>query len=415
MVSFIEKWSAQVHEARARSLELIADLKAEELQVPYLPTVNLFLWEVCHLAHFFDFWVLRQGRDCAGRGGLEGRVDQLFDSTCIEHEHRWRLDVPGREECLDYVLGVRDRVLELIEKGVEDPGLRYLIEYSVYHEDMHAEALSYTRQALGYCLPQLGVARHTPAAAAPVVGDAYFEGGVLELGAVRDSGFCFDNEKWAHPVEVAPFCMAKSAVSEGEWQEFVEDDGYGRRDLWSTAGWAWVQAVQAEQPLYWRRSKGGHLERRHFDAWSAIDPDRVMVHIAWFEAEAFACWAGRRLPTEAEWEFAAGDWAGAPAAFDWCAGGPVDTNAFSESATPEGCRQMMGNVWEWTSSTFVPYKGFEADMYADFSQSSFHTRKVLRGGSWATRSRLMRPSLRNFYQPSRRDIFAGLRTCALKA
>ena len=172
-----------------------------------------------------------------------------------------------------------------------------------------------------------------------------------------------------------------------------------------------VQAVQAELPLYWRRTPSGDFERRHFDQWLAIDASRAMQHVSWYEADAFARWAGRRLPTEAEWEMAAADWNGEQASFDWRGGGPADVNAFAGTDTPQGCRQMMGNVWEWTSSTFAPYPGFVADMYEDYSQTSFHTRKVLRGGSWATRSRMMRPSLRNFFQLSRRDVYSGLRTC----
>jgi iron(II)-dependent oxidoreductase len=404
--------SEHVRDARARSLELITDLCDAELSVPYLPTINPLLWEVCHAAYFQEYWVLRRG---AGREPLRPDSDALFDSITIAHEDRWNLAVPDREECLAYVTVVRDGVLELLEKGVEDERVRYFIEYSVYHEDMHTEAITCTRQALGCALPELDVATGIEASTEAARGDAPIEGGTHLLGARRGSGFCFDNEKWAHPVEVKPFRISKTAVSEGELAAFVGDSGYTRPELWSEEGWAWVRAEKVELPLYWRRSPSGEFERRHFDRWSAIDPTRAMQHLSWYEADAFARWAGRRLPTEAEWEMAAATRNAETACFDWRGGGPVDVNAFAGADTPEGCRQMMGNVWEWTSTTFAPYPDFVPDMYEDYSQTSFHTRKVLRGGSWATRARTMRPSLRNFFQPSRRDVFSGLRTCALDA
>ncbi len=408
MSGLIGSSSECVREARARSLEMIEDLCDAELEVPYLPTINPPLWEICHLAYFQEYWVLRRGAD---RSPLRPDMDARFDSVTVAHEDRWRLPMPDREECLAYVSEVRDGVLELLEEEREDERLRYYIEYSVHHEYMHTEALTYTRQALGYSLPNLSVPNGIEASTGAASGDALIEGGVHLLGSQRDSEFCFDNEKWAHPVEVKPFRISKAAVSEGELAAFIDDSGYTRHELWSEEGWAWVQAVQAELPLYWRRTPSGDFERRHFDQWLAIDASRAMQHVSWYEADAFARWAGRRLPTEAEWEMAAADWNGEQASFDWRGGGPADVNAFAGTDTPQGCRQMMGNVWEWTSSTFAPYPGFVADMYEDYSQTSFHTRKVLRGGSWATRSRMMRPSLRNFFQLSRRDVYSGLRTC----
>jgi iron(II)-dependent oxidoreductase len=397
-----EQLAEQVIDARARSLELVADLSDAQLEVPLVATINPILWELCHLTYFQELWVLRRG---AGQEPARPDVDALFDSIAIGHETRWRLPMPSRAQALAYVRGVRDRVLALLERGV-DQRLRYLITYAIFHEDMHAEALTYTRQTLGYPPPRLGLPRGTIQTNGEARGDVELAGGPFLLGAPRECEFCFDNEKWAHQVEVAPFAIARCAVTEGEFEAFVRERGYERRELWSELGWRWRESLGAELPLYWRRA-GAQLERRWFDRWIPIDPARAMCHVCWYEAEAFCRWAKRRLPTEAEWEFAAIHAASGPANLDWSAMGPVAANA----GTGEGCRQMIGNVWEWTATTFAPYPGFVADMYEDYSQTSFHTRKVLRGGCWATRARLIRPTWRNFFQPARRDVFAGFRTC----
>lgn len=413
-----EQLAQWVPEARARSLELIADLDDEALTVPYLPTINPLLWELCHLAHFQEFWILREG---AGQEPWQPDVDQLFDSIHIAHETRWRLPMPSRRDALAYVEGVRDRVMAVVDGGLENgvhDRLRYLITYSVFHEDMHTEALTYTRQTLGYPAPQIDMPRHqapsdTLASATPEEDksvDIDFAGGEFQLGAAPETEFCFDNEKWAHPVSVEPFAMARTAITEGQFAAFILDGGYDRRSLWSPVGWAAVQAEGSTLPVYWRRAGKG-FERRHFDEWLPIESGRAMIHVSWYEADAWCRWAKRRLPTEAEWEFAASLREGGVVErnLDWSAMGPANVHAGEDA----GCRQLIGNVWEWTSSTFRPYPGFTPDMYEDYSQSSFETRKVLRGGCWATRERLISNTWRNYFQPTRRDVFAGFRTCAL--
>ena len=400
----------QVAEARARSLELIQDLEDAELVVPYVSTINPLLWELCHLAYFQELWVLR---DAAGHKPLREDADKLFDSITIGHEERWRLPIPDREACLEYVQAVSDGVLDLLHRDTLDERGRYLTEYSIYHEDMHAEALTYARQTLGYSLPSLDVPQSSGETERDVIGDAEIPGQTIELGAQPGVPFCFDNEKWAHPVEVREFAISCAAVSEGEFAAFVEDEGYARREMWTAEGWSWLQSTGSRMPVYWRRDMEERLECRDFDRWRPLDSSRAVQHVSWYEADAYARWAGRRLPTEPEWELAARGSKTAHANFDWRARGAVDVNAFGHADSDFGCRQMMGNVWEWTSTTFVPYPGFVADMYEDYSQTSFHTRKVLRGGAWPTRSRMMRTTLRNYFQPSRRDVFAGIRTCAL--
>jgi iron(II)-dependent oxidoreductase len=245
------------------------------------------------------------------------------------------------------------------------------------------------------------------------------------LGAVPgEAPFVFDNEKWAHPVRLEPFAIARAAVSQREFLEFVEEAGYRRPELWSSAGLQWLRRTAAKHPVYWRRENGSWA-RRDFDRWVPLEPHRAVVHVSWYEAEAYCRYRGRRLPTEPEWEAAATDlgrrrrfpWGDAEpdparANLEWGSMGCVDVGAYPLGDSRAGCRQMIGNVWEWTQSDFLPYPGFTADPYKEYSEPWFGTHKVLRGGCGATRGRLLRNTWRNFYTPDRRDVWSGFRTCA---
>jgi iron(II)-dependent oxidoreductase len=217
-------------------------------------------------------------------------------------------------------------------------------------------------------------------------------------------------------------------VTNAEFQAFVDDGGYRRRECWSRRGWEWRRRDSAEHPLFWRRDADGRWHARRFDAWAPVEPWHPVVHVNWYEADAFCRWAGRRLPTEAEWEMAAtldlatgrkrrfpwGDEPPTPdrASLDYRAGGTIDVRALPAGDSPAGCRQMIGNVWEWVEDTFRPYPGFVCDPYAEYSQPYFGEKKVLRGGGWTTRSRLVRSTWRNFYKRHRRNALAGFRTAA---
>ena len=420
--------AAQLRASRARSRALTLDLRAEQWFGPRLPIVNPVLWEVGHIAWFQERWCLRwRGGDSLVASVLPD-ADALYDSSAIAHDLRWDLRLPVLEATLAY----QDRVLDLVEERMrrepDNPSLAYFVQLAIFHEDMHAEAFHYTRQTLAYPVPQLPLQNADRVAGAPAEseGDASIPGGRYLLGADRALGFVFDNEKWEHPVEVRPFRIGRCAVTNAGYAEFVEAGGYQRCELWSEAGWSWLQQSGAQAPHYWRKREGQWQQRR-FDAWAPLSLHEPVIHVNWHEAQAYCRYAGRRLPSEAEWEMAAAcagtsakrryPWGDAPP--DAChanleGNAPIAVDALPAGASAHGCRQLIGNVWEWTDTAFGPYPGFEPDPYKEYSQPWFGTHKVLRGGSFATPARLMRNTWRNFYTPERYDIFAGFRTCAIE-
>jgi iron(II)-dependent oxidoreductase len=427
-----------LRESRGRTMELIEDLSDEQLRIPQQPYVNPLLWEVGHLSWFSEKFVLREALQ---QPPILVQPDAIYDSGAIPHGTRWELTLPSREDTLAYMAEVRDRMVEaVLDPACSDVVMHFAL-YTVFHEDTHTEALSSARQLVGYPPPKLSGLSHTSTAeadAGALPGDVEVPGGTHLLGALRGDPFCFDNEKWAHPVEVAPFAIARAPVTQGEFAEFVADGGYQRPELWG-AGEAWLARTGAQHPTYWRPAGDG-WERRVYDQWVPLEPHKPMMHVSYWEAAAYCRWAGRRLPTEAEWEVAAGAEPGSTglvdarratpwgdpyarvavetaqgrANLDWRAMDTVDVAAHPDGDSAFGVRGMLGNVWEWTASPFWAFPNFEADAYADNSAPFFGDhRRVLRGGSWATRSRYVRVTYRNYFTPERRDVFAGFRTCGV--
>lgn len=415
--------SVALQDARARTLGLYGHLDLPRLRVPCIPIVNPPLWELSHIAWFQEHWCLRWDAAAgeAARPSRLARADEMFNSARIPHDERWTQGYPPPEALLGYMRATLDATLAaLAAPGHADP---YFFRLALFHEDMHAEALLMTLQSLG--LPEPAVAASMPpSGAAPSRTDVAFPAGSFQQGtAAGGAHFVFDNEQWSHRREVAAFAMGSTPVTQGEFLAFVEDGGYRRRELWSGEGWSWRESVAAECPVYWRREAGQWCLRR-FDRWLAIDASAPMVHVNRHEAMSYCAWAGRRLPTETEWEYAARN-AGRADRYPWGDerrnGANLDLRQIAASLAAEepapsrsGVRHLIGAVWEWTASAFEPYPGFEPGPYQEYSQPWFHTHAVLRGGSHATRSRLVHNGFRNFYLPDRRDVFAGFRTCAVE-
>ena len=424
-----------LEDARARTLELVAGIDGERLMGPKLDIVNPLLWEIGHVAWFHEIFILRW---LDGNEPLIENADGLYDSATVDHDTRWDLPLPSLSDTLQYMERVNEALNARLAGGLAGPRDSYYYQLTTYHEDMHDEAFTSTRQILGFPRPVFALATnaHAPiAGAGPLPGDVEVPGGAYLLGAERDAPFVFDNEKWEHEVTLKPFAIARAPVTNVEFLAFVADDGYSRQELWSDEGWTWRERTGAEHPEYWVRDGAGFMVRV-FAEVVALSPHRPVVHVNWFEADAYCRWAGRRLPTEAEWEFAAsmepapggGTVTGRKRRYPWGDGapggadgalkanldghviGPVDVAAFPEGDSAFGCRQMIGNVWEWTASPFLPYPGFSADPYKEYSQPWFGAPKVLRGGAWATRARMISNRYRNFFDPERNDIFAGFRT-----
>jgi iron(II)-dependent oxidoreductase len=436
--SITASWNylAALQDARQHTLALIADLNSEQLMGPRLQIVNPLLWEIGHLAWFQEYWVLRHLND---RAPILPKGDTLYDSATVAHDTRWDLPLPSRAQTLAYLQEVLNRIIDQYQHKEElDPRAKYFLSLALFHEDMHDEAFGYTRQTLGHAKPSFDGSNESSANSNAItdvdLGDAQIPGGRLLLGSLPDRPFTFDNEMDAHEVQIEPFAISRTAITGSQFAAFVDERGYEREEFWSSEGWRWRRGVNATHPVYWERD-GKQWLRRDFDRLVPLEDYLPVLHVNWFEAESFCRWAKRRLPTEAEWEMAAScepsvngaavseqkrrfPWGEKPAEsgqanLDWRGGGCIDVRGLPESDSAFGCRQMIGNAWEWTASDFNPYPGFKPGPYKEYSAPWFGDHKVLRGGCWTTRSRLVHNAYRNFYKPDRRDVWAGFRTCAM--
>ncbi len=362
-------------QARGRLRALIDCLPDGGWLGPRADHLNPPLWEYGHIVWFQERWCLRARPDGGFAASLLAGADALYDSSSVPHDTRWDLPLLEPAAVDDYAVRVAAAVADRLRSGLGDE-LAYFAELSLYHELMHIEAWWMAFQNLGYAPP------YQPEVAVRPAQRLAFAAGDVELGSGAGEGFIFDNEKWRHAIMVPAFDIDASPVSETAFAEFVESGGYQRKAGWSDDGWAWRTASGTRHPLYWRRESGGWQVRR-FDRWLPLNADSPMLHVNRFEAEAFAAWRGRQLPTAAQWLRAA--------------------------AHPD---YRWGMAWEWLRDPFVPYPGFAPDPYHDYSGPWFHTHGELRGGGPVTDVSLKRPGFRNFYLPHRRDPFAGFRTAS---
>jgi ergothioneine biosynthesis protein EgtB len=386
--------AAALQDARHYTLALFDALAArgydEADRVPRLAIVNPPLWELGHAAWFAEWFVLRAASGSrpgeAYGHSLLARGDDWFDSGIVPHSARWTLDLPSPGAIKTYCHEVLDRILDRLAR--EDAGDDALYPYrlALAHEDMHGEAFMYTLQTLTATPLSLAPSATPAHAAGPArAAEIAFAGGSFLRGGDQSRGFVFDNEKNAAPCRVAPFAIDAGLVSNAAYLDFVRDGGYQRAQYWSEAGRTWLMGQDRSAPRYWARD-GDTWHTVRFGRPVALDPAEPVRHVNLYEAQAYCAWAQRRLPMEDEWECAATS--GQPG-FGW------------------------GQLWEWTASRFLPYAGFEADRYREYSSPWFGSRQTLRGASFATPARLRSPHFRNFYTPERDDIFAGFRTCAL--
>ncbi|WP_229202274.1 selenoneine synthase SenA [Pseudoduganella aquatica] len=380
--------------ARAHTLALFDCAAAAGLdaaiRVPQLRSLNPPLWELGRTAWFAEWFVLREAASShpadAEANALLSKGDDWFDANTVPHGARWNLDLPGAGALKTYCHEVLDRVLDRLSRcGGSDAEL-YPYRLALAHEDMQGEAMLSALQTLGLAVPP-GVARDEPSW--PQQSEIGFPGGTLQMGSADDGGFVFDNELQAHACRVAPFRMDAALVSNAQFADFVEDGGYQRRQFWSAAGNAWLMRQERSAPCYWQREGGGGSGRvwrtMRFGHLCTLAGPEPVRHISLYEAQAYCAWAERRLPTEAEWEYAA---LSGHAAFSW------------------------GQLWEWTSTPFEAYPGFQPGPWREYSAPHFAASQVLRGASFATPSRLGSAKFRNFQLPGTDHVFAGLRTCA---
>lgn len=386
--------AAALRESRQRTLSLVDDLSPAQWNPPRQIGINPVAWELAHIAWFAEFWIVRGPHHCDAQNLVHAALparfagpDALFDSARLAHAQRWTETMPTRAELLPMLADQLEACIATLPEGAaasadatQDP--LYFHRLALFHEDMHAEAFCWMRSALGYPAPGGLSLPHLP------LGRPLAVPGADTCIGYRHTqpGFAFDNERPAMNVRLEGFEIDSTPISAGEFARFVEAGGYDNMQYWPLEAGAWRAQSACAHPQQWRRASDGGWQVRWFNQWLPLDSMAPALHLNAFEAQAYCLWAGRRLPSASEWEYAAST----QAAFHW-----------------------GHSVWEWTSDAFAPYPGFTPGPYHAYSQPWFGNHRELRGGAFASHARMHHPRYRNFFQPHRTDVFAGFRTVAL--
>jgi iron(II)-dependent oxidoreductase len=414
--------------ARERTAGLTDCIDEADLIRQHSPLMSPLVWDLAHVANQEELWLLR---DVGGREPMRPEIDPLYDA--FEHPRAKRPTLPLLQpaEARRYASDVRGRVLDLIERVSFSTGplveQGFVFGMIAQHEQQHDETMLATHQLRsGYQVLSAPPPAPAPADVLRLPAEVLVPGGPFTMGTSTEP-WALDNERPAHEVELGSFYLDTSPVTNASYAEFIADGGYERERLWGQAGWAYRQKADLTAPLFWEQGASGQWLRRRFGAAEPVPPAEPVMHVCWYEADAYARWAGRRLPTEAEWEKAARfdpasrrsrryPWGDEdPSAVRANLGQrhlqPAPAGSYPAGAAPSGARQLIGDVWEWTASDFLPYPGFRAYPYKEYSEVFFGPDyKVLRGGAFSSDPVACRGTFRNWDYPIRRQIFAGFRT-----
>ncbi len=411
---------------RARTLELVAGLDEAALSSCAAPFLSPLLWDLGHIARFEERWLV----EALGGPALERPFrHELYDPFVHPRSGRGALALPSLSDTHAYATAVRDAALERLDAAADAPEAQEIraTRYArmvLQHEAQHQETMLQSL-ALAHAAPWED---ETPTELARDVDDAEqcdVGAGLVVIGTDSMDG-SYDNERPAFTLELPAFRIDRYPVSNRRFLAFVEDDGYAREELWDPEGWRWREQNDVHAPLGWRRASPGAWEHTRFRRWRALDERLPVERVSWWEADAYARWAGGRLPSEFEWEKAARwepargqarrtPWGDAPptnahANLSGRALGPAPLGTYPVSGSAYGVEQLAGEVYQWTASEFAPYAGFAAWPYREYSEVFFERGyRVLRGTSWAIGPQLARCTYRNWDLAGRRQLFAGLR------